>query len=169
MRAVTALQFFHKWLAFGGKPLYNLKNRDNPISKGHPIMSMTDTERRKLFRVEIVTPVRFQLIDEKTTNSLTDWKNGATADVSLGGMKITAAMTEAEAEILVAKYVLIKISFQPPGTSKAIDATASLAYFLRSEGVQAATVTFGVSFVAIDFSATDVLGEFIRQRIDFLT
>jgi c-di-GMP-binding flagellar brake protein YcgR len=130
-------------------------------------MAMTESERRKFFRVEVETPVAFRLVDEKTSKPLTDWTNGSTVDVSLGGIKVSAPMPEEQVETLVDQYVLIELSYQLPGTAKAITATASAAYFLRGATVSNATaVTFGVSFVTIDNKAMDVIGEFIRRHID---
>jgi c-di-GMP-binding flagellar brake protein YcgR len=130
-------------------------------------MDMTETERREHFRIEVVTPVRFRLIEEKTLKPLTDWINGSTVDVSLGGVKITAPMSEAEVDTLIGKYVLISLSCQLPGNPKTISATATIAYFLRGAAVsKATTITFGASFVNIDYGAEDVIGEFIHQRID---
>jgi c-di-GMP-binding flagellar brake protein YcgR len=130
-------------------------------------MAMTKVERRKFFRIEVVTPVRFRLIEEKAGNPLTDWINGSTVDVSLGGVKVTAPMSEDLVETLVGQYVLIELSFQLPSTPKTITATATIAYFLRGAmGSKATTVTFGVSFVAIENSAEDILGEFIRKGLD---
>ena len=130
-------------------------------------MDMTDNDRRQHFRIEVDTPVRFRLMEEKTSKPFTDWLNGSIADVGLGGVKVIAPMSKTEVEILVDKYVFIELSFQLPGAPKAIDATASLAYFLRgATSSEATTVTFGVSFVTIDMSAKDTLGDFIRQRID---
>jgi c-di-GMP-binding flagellar brake protein YcgR len=130
-------------------------------------MTMTNAERRKFFRIEVVAPARFRLIEEKTSKPLTDWMNGSTADVSLGGVQVTAPMSEEQVEELVDEYVRIEFSCQLPGTSKAIAATAAIAYFLRgATSPTATTVTFGLSFVAIDNSAEDIIGEFIRQRIN---
>ena len=130
-------------------------------------MDTTNAERRKLFRIEAVTPVRFRMIEEKTSKPLTDWMNGSTADVSLGGVKVIAPMPESQVEMLIDQYVLIEFSYQLPDTAKAITGTATLAYFLRGATVsRTATVTFGLSFVTIDSSAKDIVGEFIRQRID---
>jgi c-di-GMP-binding flagellar brake protein YcgR len=130
-------------------------------------MVMTDKERRQFFRIEVDTPIQFRLIEEKTSKPLTDWMNGITADVGLGGVKIIAAMSEAKVETLVDKYVVIEVSFQLPGASKTISATATIAYFMRGATMHKATmVSFGASFVTIDNSAEDALGEFISQRID---
>jgi hypothetical protein len=119
----------------------------------------------KNFSRKVVTPVRFQLIEETTSNPLTQLMNGFTAEVSQDGVKIAAPMSEAEAETLVGQYALIKLSFQLPGTSKIIATTATIANFIRGATVSNATmITFGVSFVAIDYSAQDVIGEFILQR-----
>lgn len=129
-------------------------------------MDMTGSERRKYFRVEVVTPVRFRLIDEKTSKPLTEWRNGKTADVSLGGVKVSAPIAESEVETLVGEYVLVELSFKLPGASRTIASTASIAYFLRGATVlKATTVTFGVSFVSIENSAKDIIGEFIRKEI----
>jgi hypothetical protein len=122
----------------------------------------------KNFSRKVVTPVRFQVIKEDALNPQTLWMNGFTTDVSLDGVKITAPMSEAEVETLVNQYVLIKLSFQLPGTSKAINATASIAYFVRDQVMSnAAMITLGASFVTIDYSAQDVIGEFIHHRINF--
>ena len=130
-------------------------------------MAMTDNERRQFFRIELDTPVQFRLIEEKTSKPLTNWMKGSTVDVGLGGVKIIAAMTDVEEEILVDKYLFIELSFQLPGTPTTIAATANIAYFMHgATGTEKATITFGVSFVTIDFSLRDALGEFIRQRID---
>jgi hypothetical protein len=119
----------------------------------------------KAFSRKIVTPIRFQLIREKSSNPLTLWMNGFTADVSLNGLKITAPMSDEDVETLVRRYALIKLLFQLPGTSKVITATAAIAYFVRGETVSNATmVTFGVSFVTIDYSDQDAIGAFILQR-----
>jgi c-di-GMP-binding flagellar brake protein YcgR len=131
---------------------------------------MTNVERRKLFRIEVDAPVRFRMIEEKTSKPLTDWMNGSTADVSLGGVKIIAPMPESQVEELVDQYVLVELSCQLPGTPKAFTATATIAYFLRgATNLKATAVTFGLSFVNIEFSAKDVLGDFIRQSIDSLS
>jgi c-di-GMP-binding flagellar brake protein YcgR len=128
---------------------------------------MTQTERRNFFRIEVVTPVRFRLIEEKSAKPLTDWISGSTIDVSLGGVKVIAPMPEAQVETLVDQYVLIELSYHLPGTPKEITVTATVAYFLRGATVsKATTVTFGVSFVAVENSDKDVIGEFIRQCID---
>jgi c-di-GMP-binding flagellar brake protein YcgR len=130
-------------------------------------MAMTNVERRKLFRIEVVAPIRFRLIDEATSKPQTDWMNGSTADVSLGGLKVTAPVPEAQVEELVDDYDLIELTCQLPGSVKAIAATATIVYFLRGETAsKEPTITFGLSFVAIDNSAKDVIGEFIRQRIN---
>ena len=130
-------------------------------------MAMTDNERRQFFRIELDTPIRFRLIEEKTSKPLTDWMNGITADVGLGGVKIIAAMSEAKVETLVDKYVFIELSFQLPGAAEAISATATIAYFMRGATMSKATmVSFGASFVTIDNTAEDALGKFISQRID---
>ena len=130
-------------------------------------MDEKDTERREFFRVEVVTPVKFKLIQEKGSKPLTDWIKGITTDVSLGGVKITADMTEDEAETLVRQYVRIKLSFKLPGTAKAVAATATIAYFLRGAmESKSHLITFGVSFVKIDSSAEDVISGFIHKRID---
>jgi c-di-GMP-binding flagellar brake protein YcgR len=136
------------------------------MEKGIATMDTTNAERRKLFRIEVVTPVRFRMIDEKTSNPLTDWIEGVTDDVSLGGLKIIAPMPESQVEMLVDQYVLFEFSYQLPDSPKAITGTATLAYFLRGAAVSKATVTFGLSFVTIDNSAKDIIGEFIRQHID---
>jgi hypothetical protein len=121
----------------------------------------------KVFSREIVSPVSFQLIKEKSSNPLTPLMNGFTADVSLDGVKITASMPEEEVETLVRQYALIKLSFSLPGTAKAIAATAAIEYFVRgATSPDATAVTFRVSFLDIDHSAQDVIGEFIRQRIN---
>jgi hypothetical protein len=130
---------------------------------------MTNVERRKLFRIEVDAPVRFRMIQEKTSEPLTDWMNGSTADVSLGGIKVIAPMPESHVEEWVDQYVLIEFSCQLPGAPKAITATATVAYFLRgATNSNATAVTFGLSFVTIDFSARDIIGDFIRQSIDSL-
>ncbi len=130
-------------------------------------MAMTNAERRKFFRIEVVAPARFRLIEEKTSKPLTDWINGSTADLSMGGVKVTAPMPEAQVETLVDQYILIEFSCQLPGTPKAIAATATIAYFLRgATSSKATTVTFGLSFVTIDNSAEDLISDFIRQRIN---
>jgi c-di-GMP-binding flagellar brake protein YcgR len=136
------------------------------MEKGNATMDTTNAERRKLFRIEVVTPVRFRMIEEKTSNPLTDWIEGVTDDVSLGGVKIIAPMPESQVEMLVDQYVLFEFSYQLPDIPKAITGTATLAYFLRGAAVSKATVTFGLSFVIIDNSAKDIIGEFIRQHID---
>lgn len=130
-------------------------------------MTMTNAERRRLFRIEVDVPVRFRIIEEKTSKPLTDWLSGSTADVSLGGVRVIAPMPEPKVEMLVDQYVVIECSFQLPGAPKEITATASIAYFLRGATKhKATTVTFGLSFVAIDGNAEDLIGEFIRRRID---
>jgi c-di-GMP-binding flagellar brake protein YcgR len=130
-------------------------------------MAMTNAERRKFFRIEVVAPARFRLIEEKTSKPLTDWMNGSTADLSLGGVKVTAPMPEAQVETLVDQYIRIEFSCQLPGAPKAIAATASIAYFLRgATSPKATTVTFGLSFITIDNSAEDIISDFIRQRIN---
>jgi hypothetical protein len=135
--------------------------------KGHPFMTMTDNERRQFFRIEVDTPIRFRLIEENSSKPLTDWMNGITADVGLGGVKVIASMSNAKAEMLVDKYVSIELSFKLPGVAKAISATAAMAYYMRGATKAKTTmVSFGASFVTIDNSAKDALGEFISQRID---
>ena len=130
-------------------------------------MSMTNAERRKFFRVEVVAPIRFRLMEEATSKPVTDWMKGSTVDLSLGGVKVTAPMPEPEVEELVDDYVLIEFSCRLPGTPTAIAGTANIVYFLRGAATsKAPTVTFGVSFVKIDNSAKDVIAEFIHQRID---
>jgi c-di-GMP-binding flagellar brake protein YcgR len=130
-------------------------------------MAMTNVERRKLFRIEVVAPIRFQLIDETTSKPETDWMNGSTVDVSLGGFKVTAPMPEEQVEELVDDYVLIEFSCQLPGAAKAVGATANIVYFMRgAPASKDSTVTFGLSFVTIDGKAKDVIGEFIRRRIN---
>ena len=130
-------------------------------------MAMTNAERRKFFRIEVVAPARFRLIEEKTSKPLTDWMNGSTADLSLGGVKVTAPMPEAQVETLVDQYIRIEFSCQLPGAPKAIAATASIAYFLRgATSPKATTVTFGLSFITIDNSSEDIISDFIRQRIN---
>ena len=130
-------------------------------------MAMTNVERRKLFRIEVVAPARFRLIEEKTSKPLTDWMNGSTVDVSLGGFKVTAPMPEEQVEELVDDYVLIEFSCQLPGAAKAVGATANIVYFMRgAPASKDSTVTFGLSFVTIDGKAKDVIGEFIRRRIN---
>jgi c-di-GMP-binding flagellar brake protein YcgR len=132
------------------------------------MVAMTDVERRKFFRIEVVAPIRFRLIEETTSKPLTDWMNGSTVDVSLGGVKVTAPMPEAQVEMLVDRYVLIEFSCQLPGTPTGIAATATVAYFLRGVTVsKAPTATFGLSFVSIDNSAKDIIAEFIRLHINF--
>ena len=130
-------------------------------------MAMTNVERRKLFRIEVVAPIRFRLIDETTSKPETDWMNGSTVDVSLGGFKVTAPMPEELVEELVDDYVLIEFSCQLPGAAKAVGATANIVYFMRgAPASKDSTVTFGLSFVTIDGKAKDVIGEFIRRRIN---
>ncbi len=130
-------------------------------------MAMTNDERRKFFRIEVIAPARFRMIEEETSKPLTDWMNGSTADVSLGGVKVTAPMPDDLVEELVDDYGLIEFSCQLPGTPKAIAGTGTIAYFLRGTTVSnATTATFGLSFVAIDNSSEDVIGDFIRKRID---
>jgi c-di-GMP-binding flagellar brake protein YcgR len=130
-------------------------------------MAMTNDERRKFFRIEVVTPIKFRMIEEKTSKPLTDWMNGSTADISLGGVKVTAPMSEEQVEELVDEYVHIECSCQLPGTPQAIAATASIAYFLRgATSSKATTVTFGLEFINIGNSAEDIIGDFIRQRIN---
>ena len=114
---------------------------------------------------EMVTPVRFQLIKEKASNPLTDLMNGFTTEVSLDGVKITAWMSDAEVEMLVLQYVLIKLSFKLPGALNTINATAAIEIFQRGAAMSKATmITFRVSFVDIDYSDQDLIGEFILQR-----
>ena len=121
----------------------------------------------KTFSREVVTPVRFQLIKEKPSSPLTQWMNGLITDVSLDGVEITAPVSEAEAETMVRQYAIIKLSFQLPGTSKTIAATATIEYFVRGTAASdVTTITFGVSFVTIDYSAQDVIGAFIHQRVN---
>lgn len=128
---------------------------------------MTDNERREFYRVEVVAPVRFRLIEEKTSKPLTEWMNGSTADVGLGGMKIIASISKDEEEMLVDKYVFVELSFQLPGTPKPITANASIAYFLHlATTSKSSTITFGVSFVSIDGIAEDVISDFIHKRVD---
>jgi c-di-GMP-binding flagellar brake protein YcgR len=128
---------------------------------------MADNERREFYRVEVVAPVRFRLIEEKTAKPLTDWVHGTTADIGLGGVKMLASMTKTQAEMLVDKYVSIELSFQLPGTPTVVEATGAIAYFmLLAAASKSSTVSFGVSFVSIDSNAEDVIGGFIRQRVD---
>ena len=109
-------------------------------------MAMTNVERRKLFRIEVVAPIRFRLIDETTSKPETDWMNGSTVDVSLGGFKVTAPMPEEQVEELVDDYVLIEFSCQLPGAAKAVGATANIVYFMRgAPASKDSTVTFGLS------------------------
>ncbi len=130
-------------------------------------MAMTETERRKFFRVEVSTPVKFRLIEEDTSKPLSEWVDGSLADIGLGGVKIVASMPEEESEMLIDRYMVIELSFQLPGTPKPITATASIAYFLRGAQVSnTAAITFGVSFVNIDFKDKDIIGDFIRQRLE---
>jgi hypothetical protein len=130
-------------------------------------MALTDSERREHYRVEVVVPVQFRLIEEKTSKRLTDWVHGTSADVGLGGVKILASMTKAQAEMLVDKYVVIEVSFQLPGTSAAVAATGDIAYFmLLAKAARSSTVTFGVSFSSIDSNFEDIIGGFIHKRVD---
>jgi hypothetical protein len=130
-------------------------------------MTMTDNERRQFFRIEVETPVKFRLIEENTGKPLWGWVNGSTADVGLGGIKIVASVSQDEAEMLVDKYVVIELSFTLPGSKQAITSKAGIAYFLRGASKANSTkVTFGVSFIGIDSNSEDILGEFIRKRID---
>jgi hypothetical protein len=116
---------------------------------------------------EAGAPVRFCMIDEKTSRPITQWMDGSFAEVSLEGMKIMAPMSEAEAEMLVGQYVQIKLSFRLPGAGKAIAATGNIVYFLRGSAASKATaITFDISFVTIDYSDRDAIGEFIHQRIN---
>jgi hypothetical protein len=95
--------------------------------------------------------------------------NGSTVDVGLGGIKIITPMSETEEDILVDKYVHIELSFQLPGMPEAITATAAIKYFLHgATNSEVSTITFGVSFVSIESSAENALGDFIRQRIESL-
>lgn len=119
-----------------------------------------------IFSRGMITPIRFQFIKEKTSSPITDLMNGFTTEVSLDGVKITAWMSDTEVETLLLQYVLISLSFQLPGTSDAIAATATIANFLRCAMMsKAAMITFGVLFVDIDYSDKDLIGEFILQRI----
>jgi c-di-GMP-binding flagellar brake protein YcgR len=128
---------------------------------------MTNVERRKLFRIEVATPVRFRIIEQKTSKPLTDWMNGETEDLSLGGIKIVAPMPESQVEELIDQYVQIELSCQLPGAPKVFTAIATIAYFLHGATNSMATaVTFGLSFVTIDSNAKDIIGNFIRQSID---
>jgi c-di-GMP-binding flagellar brake protein YcgR len=130
-------------------------------------MDMTNVERRKLFRIEVDAPIRFRLIEENTSKPLTGWINGSTVDISLGGLKVTATMPESEVEELVDEIMHIELSCKLPGTAKDISATATIAYFLRGAAAPKATiVTFGLAFVTIDNTAEDVIGDFIRKRIN---
>jgi c-di-GMP-binding flagellar brake protein YcgR len=132
--------------------------------------AMTDVERRKFFRIEVDAPIRFRLIEETSSKPLTDWINGSTVDVSLGGVKVTAPMPEAQVEMLVDQYVLIEFACRLPGTPRGIAATATVAYFLHGAAAsKAPTITFGLSFVAIDDSAKDVIAAFIRTHINQCT
>jgi c-di-GMP-binding flagellar brake protein YcgR len=127
---------------------------------------MTNVERRKLFRIEVVTPVRFRVIEQKTSKPLTDWMNGDTEDLSLGGMKIVAPMPESQVEEVFDQYVLLELSCKLPDTPKAFTATAAIAYFLHgATNLKATAVTFGLSFVSIDSGAKDTIGNFIRRSI----
>ena len=97
-----------------------------------------------------------------------------------GGEK--ARMKRAEALFSVAgvvAFVICGTGLQPvqelPFSEKSAAATGLrmdlghelIAYFLRgATSSKATTVTFGLSFVAIDNSAEDIIGEFIRQRIN---
>ena len=129
-------------------------------------MNPTPAERRKYFRVEAVIPVLFRLIEEKTSEATTNWINGSTADISLGGVKVTAPMTEAQIEAMVDRYVLVDFSFKLPGAPKPVGATATVAYFLRgATAAKMTNVTFGLSFVTTEESVKDLIGEFIRKRI----
>jgi c-di-GMP-binding flagellar brake protein YcgR len=126
----------------------------------------TNVERRKLFRIEVVAPVRFRMVDEKTSKPLTSWMNGSTADVSLGGMKVIAPVPESQVEDLIDQCVLVEFSCQLPGTPKAITATAPIVYFLRgATNSKATAITFGLSFANIDYNARNIIGEFINKSI----
>jgi c-di-GMP-binding flagellar brake protein YcgR len=130
-------------------------------------MAMTDVERRNFFRVEVVAPIRFRLMDEATAKPQTDWINGSTVDVSLGGLKVIAPMPQTQVEKLVDEYEFIEFSCQLPGAAKAIAATANIVYFLRGATESKATAaTFGLSFVTIDNGAKDIIADFIRRRIN---
>jgi hypothetical protein len=116
---------------------------------------------------EAVAPVRFCMIEEKTSKPVTRWISGSFAEVSLEGMKITASMSEAEVETLVGRYVRVKVSFKLPGTAEAIAATGAIVYFRRGVAVaEADTMYFDISFVAIDYSTRYVIGEFINRRLN---
>jgi hypothetical protein len=126
--------------------------------------------KAEAFSTEVVTPVRFRIIKEKTSKPLTDWMKGFTLEVSLEGVKINAPMSEEEIETLVRRYAHIKLFFQLPDTPRAIAATATIVYFQRGATVSKYTmITFGLSFVAIDYSARDVISEFIHQRVNSST
>lgn len=130
-------------------------------------MAMTDVERRNFFRIEVVSPIRFRLLEEVTLKPLTDWMNGLTADISQGGIKVTAPMLEAEVEKLVNQYMLVEFTCWLPNFPKAITGTATIVYFLRgAQASKAPAVTFGLSFVTIDNNSKDVIAEFIRQGIN---
>lgn len=127
---------------------------------------LTNVERRKLFRIEVATPVRFRVIDLKTSKPLSDWLNGETEDLSMGGMKIVAPMPESQVDELFDQYVLLELSCQLPGTQNALTVTAAIAYFLHgATNAKATAVTFGLSFEKIDSDAKDIIGNFIRKSI----
>jgi hypothetical protein len=122
------------------------------------------------FSMDVVTPIRFRLIMEKTMHPITDWMDGFTVDVSLGGVKIIARMSEDRVELLVRQYTLIKLLFQLPGAPAAITATGAVAYFRRGKTEsRTSTIVFGVTFAAIDYSAMDIIGEFILRRTESST
>ena len=122
------------------------------------------------FSNEVVTPVRFRMIKEKTSKPLTDWMKGFTLSVSLEGVKITAPMSEEEIETLVRQYSFIKLLFQLPDAPNAIAATAIIVSFLRGATLPKETmITFGVSFVTIDHRAKEIISEFIHKRINSST
>jgi hypothetical protein len=113
---------------------------------------------------ELNTPVYFQLIKENTSNPVKQFMKGFISELSLDGMKIIAPMLESEVETLVHHYVLVKLLFQLPDTSRLITATATTTYFERGKTVSnATTVTFYVSFVTIAYSALDIIGEFLLK------
>lgn len=130
-------------------------------------MTMTNAERRKQFRIEVAVPVKFRLIDDKTSQPLTEWLNGSSADVSLGGAMIVATMPKPKIEMLIGQYARIELSFHLPGTPGEITATAAIAYFLVDSTLPHATaITLGLTFETIAPHTQDIIGEFIRQRIN---
>ncbi|MDP2938643.1 MAG: PilZ domain-containing protein [Candidatus Omnitrophota bacterium] len=110
-----------------------------------------ELEKRKYLRLENVFPVELQVLDEYGIEPLSNWIQGFTSNVSLGGMCLSINNLDEQAvALLTKKGVQLSLDIHIPLSYPATKAVGEVVWLNKIKGTQPTQYLVGIKYLMID-------------------